>query len=228
MQFIHLSTLSSLSLDNLPFCPHLLGQVKRFQPGKPCTKAQAAVALTGGKFTKLIHQEFSKLKSENSSRNFAIEEIKSELLERGEIQRFWEKKIQDEKRHRLEVEAAYFKTLKDLENQKINQDNAVNAYLKEIAALDCQKQLLLSLEKEVDEMNERLSYERKNFVDEKQKTRSNVGELEVKYERILDTKSILEAELEALRILRYTCHIMSSDVMSFLLCHVMLYCADLG
>lgn len=188
--------------DDKSIMRKVFGQVKRFQPGKPCTKAQAAVALTGGKFTKLIHQEFSKLKSENSSRNFAIEEIKSELLERGEIQRFWEKKIQDEKRHRLEVEAAYFKTLKDLENQKINQDNAVNAYLKEIAALDCQKQLLLSLEKEVDEMNERLSYERKNFVDEKQKTRSNVGELEVKYERILDTKSILEAELEALRILR--------------------------
>ncbi|CAI9296722.1 unnamed protein product [Lactuca saligna] len=160
--------------DDKSIMRKVFGQVKRFQPGKPCTKAQAAVALTSGKFTKLIHQEFSKLKSENSSRNFAIKEIKSELLERGEIRRFWEKKIQDEKRHRLE----------------------------EIAALDCQKQLLLSLEKEVDEMNERLSYERKNFVDEKHKTRSNVGELEVKYERILDTKSILEAELEALRILR--------------------------
>lgn len=180
----------------------VFGQVKRFQPTKPCTKAQAAVALTSGKTTELIHQEFSKIKSENSSRKFTIKEIKSELLERGDIQRFWEKKIQDEKRHRLEVESVYFKALKDLEKQKIDKENGVSGYLKEKAALECQKQLLLSLKEEVDEINEKLAYERDNYVDEREKTRVDVSNLEVKYERILDTKSILEAELEALRILR--------------------------
>ncbi|KAI3778885.1 hypothetical protein L2E82_08274 [Cichorium intybus] len=180
----------------------VFGQVKRFQPTKPCTKAQAAVALTSGKTTELIHQEFSKIKSENSSRKFTIKEIKSELLERGDIQRFWEKKFQDEKRHRLEVESVYFKALKDLEKQKIDKENGVSGYLKEKAALECQKQLLLSLKEEVDEINEKLAYERDNYVDEREKTRVDVSKLEVKYERILDTKSILEAELEALRILR--------------------------
>ncbi|KAL4574576.1 hypothetical protein LXL04_021410 [Taraxacum kok-saghyz] len=180
----------------------VFGQVKRFQPTKPCTKAQAAVALTSGKTTELIHQEFSKLESENSSRKFAIEEIKSEILERGEIQRYWEKKLEDEKRYCLEVESDYLKAVKELENEKMNKKNGESDYLKEKAALECQKQLVLRLKEEVDEMNERVAYERVNYVEEKGKTNSNVGELEAKYEKILDTKSILEAELEALRILR--------------------------
>nr|GEU74138.1 S-layer homology domain-containing protein [Tanacetum cinerariifolium] len=180
----------------------VFGQVKRFQPGKPCTKAQAAVALTSGKMTELICDEFSKLEAENSSREFAMKEINSELLERGDIQWFWEKKIEDENSRYLEAEAAYLEVLKDLEHQKIEQDNVLAAYSKEKAALDCQKQLLSRLKEEVDEMNERLAYERANFVDEKHKIHSTVSELQVNYEKIIDSKSILEAELEALRILR--------------------------
>ncbi|KAI3730554.1 hypothetical protein L1987_61725 [Smallanthus sonchifolius] len=178
----------------------LIGQVKRFQPGKPCTKAQAAVALTSGRITESILREFSKLEAENSSHELAMKEIKSEIIERGEIHKFWEKKIEDENRRFWEVEADYLEAIKYLENQKINQDNA--NYLKEKAALDCQKQLLSSLKEEVNEMNQRLVDERADHVDDRHKIRSTVSELEVKYEKVLDSKSILEAELEALRILR--------------------------
>lgn len=177
--------------------------MKRFQPRKPCTKAQAAVALTSGRITESIRNEFIKIEAENSSREFAMKEIKSELLERGDIQRFWEKKLADENSHFLEVEVAYIEALKDLEHEKIDHDNALAAYLKEKAALDCQKQLLSSLKEEVEEMNKKLAYEQADYVDEQHKIHSNVSELEVKYVKVLDSKSILEAELEALRILRY-------------------------
>ncbi|XP_076891918.1 uncharacterized protein LOC143543491 [Bidens hawaiensis] len=180
----------------------VFGQIKRFQPGKPCTKAQAAVALTSGRITESIRNEFSKLEAEHSSRELAKKEIKSAILERGEIHRFWEKKIADARSRFSEVESEYLEALKDLENFKINQDNIVGNYLKEVAALDCQKQLLISLKEEIDEMNTRLVYERTGYVDEQQKVHRTVSELQVKYEKILDSKSILEAELEALRILR--------------------------
>ncbi|MFS7993405.1 putative S-layer domain-containing protein [Helianthus anomalus] len=180
----------------------VFGQIKRFQPAKPCTKAQAAVALTSGRITNSVRHEFAKREAENTSRKIAMKEIKSTILERGEIQRFWEKKIADERRRYLEVESAYLEALNDLENEKNNQDNVASNYLKEVAALECQKQLLCSLKEEVDEMNERIGAERAGYVDEERKVRSTVRELEVKYEKILDSKSILEAELEALRILR--------------------------
>ncbi|KAK9060002.1 hypothetical protein SSX86_020706 [Deinandra increscens subsp. villosa] len=180
----------------------VFGQIKRFQPGKPCTMAQAAVALTSGRLTESVLHEFSKLEAENSSRELAMKDIRSEILERGDIQRFWEKKLADEQSRFLEVEAAYLEVIKDLENQKNSEDNIVGSYMKEKAALDCQKQLLYSLKEEVEEMNQRLAYERADYVDEQHKLQATVVELQAKYEKILDSKSILEAELEALRILR--------------------------
>ncbi|CAA2960577.1 Glucose-induced degradation protein 8 homolog [Olea europaea subsp. europaea] len=63
----------------------VFGQSKRFQLRKPCTKAQAAVALASGRSMEFIHAEISRLEAENSSRETEIEEIKSELLERCEI-----------------------------------------------------------------------------------------------------------------------------------------------
>nr|XP_043613836.1 uncharacterized protein LOC122585777 [Erigeron canadensis] len=188
--------------NNKSITRKVFGQLKRFQPGKPCTKAQAAVALTSGRISESIRHEFFQLEAEKSSREFAMKEIKSELLERGDIQRFWEKKLEDEHTRFLEVEAAYLEALKELEHRKIDHDNAIAAYLKEKAALDCQKQLLSSLKKEIEEMNQKLAYERTDYVDEQHKIRSKVSGLEVKYEKILDSKAILEAELEALRILR--------------------------
>ncbi|XP_022877073.1 uncharacterized protein LOC111395325 [Olea europaea var. sylvestris] len=63
----------------------VFGQSKRFQLRKPCTKAQAAVALASGRSMEFIHAEISRLEAENSSRETEIEEIKSELLETCEI-----------------------------------------------------------------------------------------------------------------------------------------------
>lgn len=68
--------------------------------------------------------------------------------------------------------------------------------------MDCQKQLLSSLKVEVDEMSERLASEMAKYTDEQCDVQSMRGDLQGKYERVLDTKSILEAEIEALRILR--------------------------
>ncbi|KAI7744068.1 hypothetical protein M8C21_006693, partial [Ambrosia artemisiifolia] len=131
--FGYIPSLSSLHSSHTPtlfsnltyLILYISGQIKRFQPGKPCTKAQAAVALTSGRMTESIRHEFSKLEAEN-------------------------------------------------------------------------------LKEELDEMNQRIAYERAGYVDEEHKIRRTVRELEVKYEKVLDSRSILEAELEALRILRYT------------------------
>ncbi|GKB01449.1 hypothetical protein Tco_0829493 [Tanacetum coccineum] len=77
--------------------------------------------------------------------------------------------MKDKNSRYLEVESTYLELLKDLEHQMIEQDNVKAAYLNQKAALDYQKQLLSRHKDEVDEMNERLAYERANFVDEKYK-----------------------------------------------------------
>lgn len=180
----------------------VFGQSKRFQPNKPSTKAQVAVALTSGRMQEAISAELSRIEAENSARHAEAEEIRSELLSRGHIQRFWDEKLNEEKNRGIDVERLYHIEVKNLEEEELNQDRIYAEHLKEKAAMDCQKQLLLSLKKEVDEISEKLASERVIYVDERHVVEKLLKDLEFKHEEMLDTKSTLEAEKEALQILR--------------------------
>ncbi|XP_024019417.1 uncharacterized protein LOC21405733 isoform X1 [Morus notabilis] len=180
----------------------VFGKSKRFQPNKPSTKAQAAVALTSGRMTEAIQNELLRLEAESSARQAEMEVIWSELLERGDIKRLWDEKMNEEKIHGLEVQKVYLDAVSDLEQERVVQEKHYAENLKEKAAMDCQRQLLLSLKEEVNEMSEKLASERALYVAEQCDLRDMLSDLESKQEGMLDTKSILEAEKEALRILR--------------------------
>jgi hypothetical protein len=149
-----------------------------------------------------ISAEMSRLEAANSARQDEAEEIRSELLSRGDIQKFWDAKLSVEKNHGSDVERLYFEAVNNLVEEKINQEKINAEFLKEQAAMDCQKQMLLSLKKEVDEVSEKLASERLIYVDEKQTVQKLLRDLEFKHEQIFDTKSTLEAEKEALQMLR--------------------------
>ncbi|KAE9595729.1 hypothetical protein Lal_00030782 [Lupinus albus] len=181
---------------------NVFGHSKRFQPNKPSTKAQAAVVLTSGRMKEAISAELSRIETKNSARQAEAEEIRSELLSQGDIRRFWDEKLSEEKSRGFDVERLYLDAVNSLEEEKINQDKIYAGYLKEKAAIDCQKQLLLSIKKDVDELSEKLESERVTHVDEKHIVQKLLRDLESKHEEILDIKSTLEAETEAIQILR--------------------------
>ncbi|KDP29353.1 hypothetical protein JCGZ_18274 [Jatropha curcas] len=180
----------------------VFGQSRRFQPNKPVTKAQAAVALTSGRMAEAVYNEILRLEAENSSRQVAMEEIRSELLEKGDIERFWNEKMNEERTRAFEVQKLYVAALHDLEHEKTVQVKDLAEHFKEKAAMECQRHLLLSLKEEVDEMSERLASERAVYVAEQSNLQELLGELQNKQDAILDSKSVLEAEIEAIRILR--------------------------
>ncbi|KAM1744350.1 hypothetical protein ACFX11_011247 [Malus domestica] len=181
---------------------YLAGQCKRLQPNQPSTKAQAAVALTSGRIAESVSYELLRIKAENYARKAEMEGIRSELLDREDIQKFWDEKMNAEKAHGLEVENAYLAALQDLEQEKIFQEKNFAEMLKEKAAMDAQRHSLLSLKEEVNEMSEKLASERSTYVAERCDLQDTLNDLETKQESVLDTKSILEAEIEAIRILR--------------------------
>ncbi|KAK1280558.1 hypothetical protein QJS04_geneDACA002903 [Acorus gramineus] len=181
---------------------YIQGNTRRLQPLKPVTKAQAAVALTSGRMVETINYELLRLEAETSSRQGEMEEIRSELLRRGEIKRVWEEKMDKEKARGLEVQRDCVAALIQLENEKVIRDADLADYMKQKAALDCQQQLLLGLKEEIDEMRERLTAEKANFDAEQWSLKQLTVDLVEKQDAILEAKSILEAEKEALRILR--------------------------
>lgn len=180
----------------------VFGQIRRLQPDKPSTIAQAAVALTSGRMIEAIQNELLRMHDEESSRMAAKEEIKQELLDRGEIERYWAEKMEEEKKRGLEVQQLYVDTINILEQEKIVREDALNVFLKEKAAMDCQKQLLEGLKEEVNEISERLVSERTEQISDEEMVQTLRYEMQIKKEGILDAKSMLEAEIEALRILR--------------------------
>ncbi|KAL8052799.1 hypothetical protein ABFS82_05G028500 [Erythranthe guttata] len=180
----------------------VFGQSKRLQPSKPCTKGQAAVALTSGRTTEFIKDELSRIEAENILRQIEFREVVSELLESGKIKQFWETKIEEERNRGLEVEANYRSAISALEQEKNFQENALAEFVKQKAALDCQEQLLSSLKAEVANLSERICIERNECIDEQCGMKDIKRDLEANFEGLVDAKSILEAEVEALRILR--------------------------
>lgn len=178
------------------------------------------MALTSGRISEAISAELLKLKAESSARKAEMEVIRSELLDSEDIQKFWDEKRNAEKIRGLEVEKAYHAALSDLEEGKIVQEKYSAELLKEKAAMDCQRQLLLSLKEEVNEMSEKLASERTTYVAEKLNLQDVLSDLETKQEKMLDEKSILEAEIEAVRILKYAFN-------SYLLMDIMFMFMDL-
>lgn len=149
-----------------------------------------------------IYTELLRLEAESSAMLAEMEDIRTELLGRGDIKRFWDEKLNEEKTRGLEVEKVYSTAVSDLEQEKIIQEKYFAEQLKKKAAINCQRQLLLSLKEEINEMSEKLAFEREMYVAEQRKLQDTLGDIQFKQEQLLDSKSILEAEKEALRILR--------------------------
>ncbi|XP_010556389.1 PREDICTED: uncharacterized protein LOC104825717 [Tarenaya hassleriana] len=180
----------------------VFGKIKRFQPSRPATKAQAAVALTSGRMEEAILTELSRVQAETLAKLVEMEEIKSELLEKGDIMRYWEETLQEERARGLEMEEIYLTAVRELEEEELAQQKWFTEHLKEKAAIDCQRQLLHTLREEVDEMSKRLASEKSVYLDEHSQLEEMLSDLKSKHESLLDKRSILEAEVEALRILR--------------------------
>ncbi|OAY63711.1 uncharacterized protein LOC109716873 [Ananas comosus] len=180
----------------------VFGNIRLLQPHKPVTKAQAAVALISGRMAEVIRAELSRLEAENSSRLAEMEEIGAELIQRGEIQSYWDEKLKKEIDREIEAEKDLQTALDELEKEKLAQEESRASYLKERAALDCQKQLLSALREEVDGLCDKLSAERANVMAEQLNLEKLHDDMRSKQDAIIEAKSILEAEKEALYILR--------------------------
>lgn len=169
---------------------------------KPVTKAQAAVALTSGRTSESLQTEISRIESVMLSHFIESQEIKSDLLHNGDIPRFWEQKINQEKEHGLGLQNKYQMVLRNFNEEKIAYEKEKDDHIKERAALDCQWQLLTNLKDEVDRISERIENEKFAVKEETQNLEKLCVDLRDVQNALFETKSILEAEKEAFKILR--------------------------
>ncbi|CAA0832060.1 Unknown protein [Striga hermonthica] len=152
--------------------------------------------------TDFIYKEISRLEAEYISRQIEIKELTTELIERGDIKQYWERKMEEEKNRGSKVEISYIEAVIAFEQEKMFQENALAEIMRQKAALICQEKLLSSLKAEIADMSKKLELEKEDYVVEQVEVQNTRRDLQLKLEVLLDEKSILEAEIEALKILR--------------------------
>ncbi|CAL5038377.1 unnamed protein product [Urochloa decumbens] len=179
----------------------MAGNTRRLQPHKPVTKAQAAAALSCGRMEEAIRDELSRLEAENQAHLSAIAEIMEELMSRGDIQQQWEDKMKREQQRAFEVDKDLQNVLHELANERTDRQR-VEDLLKEKAALECQNQELINLRSEIDGMYDRLATENAEVMADQQNLENMMLDMTSKHQAVNEAKSSLEAEKEALTMLR--------------------------
>ncbi|EPS62346.1 hypothetical protein M569_12446, partial [Genlisea aurea] len=188
--------------DERSITRRVFGRCKRFQTRKPCTKAQAAVALNSGRMRRLADEEIARIEAEAFTRESELREVTSEVAEKGDIKRYWDRRFEEERNRGVTVETEYRFAADDLQREKSFLENASLETAKQRASLDCQRELLSGLRSEVEEMSEKLSFEKGKCIDEGLGLKESRRDLEAELDRLRDAESILESQVEAVRILR--------------------------
>lgn len=180
----------------------MVGNTRRLQPHKPVTKAQAAAALISGRMGEVIRDELNKLESENQSQLSVMGEIMEELINRGDIKQYWEGKMEKEQNREFEVNKHLQNVLQELANEKTDREKELAVLLKERTALEHQNQELISLRSEIDGMYDRLAMESLEVMADEQNLEKLSSDVIRKHQAVSEAKSYLEAEKEALTMLR--------------------------
>nr|CAB3470461.1 unnamed protein product [Digitaria exilis] len=178
------------------------GNTRRLQPHKHVTNAQAAAALTSGRMEEAIRDELNRLEAENQAHLSAMAEIMEELISRGDIQQQWEEKMKTEQQRVFEVDKDLQHVLHELANERTDRENELEDLLKEKAALDRRNQELINLRSEVDGMYDRLAAENAEVMADQQNLENLSSDMTSKHQAVSEAKSYLEAEKEALTMLR--------------------------
>ncbi|XP_025811625.1 uncharacterized protein LOC112889284 isoform X2 [Panicum hallii] len=180
----------------------MAGNTRRLQPLKPVTKAQVAAALTSGRMEEAIRDELNRLEAENQAHLSAIAEIMEELISRGDIQQQWEEKMKKEQQRAFKVDKDLQHVLHELANERTGRERELEDLLKEKAALECQNQELINLRSEIDGMYDRLATENAKVMADQQNLENLLSDITSKHQAVNEAKSHLEAEKEALTMLR--------------------------
>ncbi|KAL5200684.1 hypothetical protein ABZP36_021887 [Zizania latifolia] len=180
----------------------VFGNTRRLQPHKPVTKAQAAIALTSGRMEEVVRDELNRLEAENQSKLSVMGEIIEELINREDIKQYWDGKMQKEQNREFEVDKQLQLVLEELSNEQADREKELAVLLREQTGLEHQNQELINLRSDIDGMYDRLAMESLEVMADEQNLEKLSFDVSRKHQAVSEAKSYLEAEKEALTMLR--------------------------
>ncbi|MCO5547540.1 hypothetical protein L7F22_000990 [Adiantum nelumboides] len=127
------------------------GYTRRFQPEKPVTKAQAAVAIATGEAWDLVAEELARLEAESIAEAAVVAELALETKAQQEVDVAFNELLQAEKAKQQEAASIIERLQTQLEEVKAEREQEKYGMLKDRAELDCEKNLLSNMKRDVEE-----------------------------------------------------------------------------
>ncbi|CAA7023396.1 unnamed protein product [Microthlaspi erraticum] len=178
------------------------GCTRLFQPHKPVTKGQAAIALSSGEASEIVIEELARIEAESmaekavSAHNALVAEVEKD------VNASFEKELSLEREKIEAVEKMAEQAKLELEQLREKREEENLALLKERAAVESEMEVLSRLRRDAEEKLEDLMSNKAEISFEKERVSSLRKDAEEESQRISKLQYELEVERKALSMAR--------------------------
>lgn len=179
------------------------GYTRLFQPDKPVTKAQAAIALATGEAFDAVGEELARIEAESIAENAVAAHTALVAQVEKDINASYEKELSMEREKIDAVEKMAAEAMQELEKLRAEREENNIALMKERMAIESELEVLSRLRREVEEQLQGLMSNKVEVSYEKERIGKLRKEAEDESREIERLQYELEVERKALSMARY-------------------------
>ncbi|KAK6794488.1 hypothetical protein RDI58_007941 [Solanum bulbocastanum] len=178
------------------------GYTRLFQPDKPVTKAQAAIALATGEASDIVGEELARIEAESmaekavSAHNTLVAEVEKD------VSASFEKELLLEREKIDAVEKLAEEARRELESLRAQREQENLALMKERAVVDSEMEILSRLRRDVEEQLQTLVSDKLEITYDKERIEKLRKDAEFETQEIARLQYELEVERKALSLAR--------------------------
>ncbi|KAJ7543792.1 hypothetical protein O6H91_09G052800 [Diphasiastrum complanatum] len=207
LEKIHKDALPALAVDvsagERSITAMAFGYTRRFQPDKPVTIAQAAVALTSGEAGEHVAEELARLEAETLAEAAVSTEIAMEARAKKEANAAYIEELEEERKCTAAAQSLVGALRLELEAFKTEREEEKFAILKDRAAIESEKEFVSHIRIDIERLSQELSNEKVKVAFDREKLEKLVAEAEREKLSITTVRSELEVEKKALTLARW-------------------------
>lgn len=178
------------------------GYTRLFQPDKPVTKSQAAIALATGEASDIVSEELARIEAESMAEKAVA--AHSALVDQvqKDVNTYFEKDLLLEREKIVALEKIAEETKQELERLRAEQEEQNIKIMKDRAAVDSQMEVLSKLRHEAEEELQNIMSNKVEISYEKERLKKLRTDAEIENQEISRLQYELEVERKALAMAR--------------------------
>ncbi|BFI39469.1 hypothetical protein MPTK2_7g00060 [Marchantia polymorpha subsp. ruderalis] len=178
------------------------GFTRRFQPDKPVTRGQAAIALVTGEAADAVAEEITRLEAEQMAEAAVVAEFALEARAQKQVEEYFNTELKLEKETRLSAIRQLEEVRDELEKMMQEREDEHKALEKMKNAMEAERALLMKFREDAEEQLQTLTAYRVEVGIEKDRFENLRREAEEEERTLHELKTEVEVEKKALTLAR--------------------------